>query len=75
MTEPAATLVRSAYERMIARRAAKAGITVGEYRARIRAEQDRLDELNRLCRSRSLQRAVITEYAARHGRRFEVHTP
>jgi hypothetical protein len=60
--------------RIYARRAAAAGMTRDEWRAHILREHREQCHRSELCSSRPLQWAVITQHAARNGRRFTVQS-
>jgi hypothetical protein len=60
--------------RIYARRALAAGMTRDEWRAHLLQEQREQCHRSELCSSREMQWAVITQHAARNGRRFDVRS-
>lgn len=55
-----------------ARRAAVLGISIAEYEARVRAEEQRLAEINAIVSDRGVMRGAIERFAARAGRTWTV---
>lgn len=61
-------------QRIYARRAAAAGLTIEQWQARNEASQRELDRYHALRFSHAAQMSVIARHAARNNRRFTWHS-